>query len=94
VYSWIFDDGWGGGGAGSVQTPNYDCTGPGASGCWGHRNSLLSYSTTPGVTAYAAAAAYGFCSPESSNTITLCPLSSNDILAGSFAMQVGGLTSP
>jgi hypothetical protein len=90
VYSWIFDDGWGGAG----PTSNYDCTSPSASGCWGHRNSLLSYSTTPGVTAYAAAAAYGFCSPESSNTITLCPLSSNDILAGSFAMQVAGLTSP
>jgi len=91
VYGWIFDDGWGG--AGFMQTPNYTCTGPGAPGCWGHRNSLLSYSTTPGVTTYAAAA-YGYCSPESSNTLTLCPLSSNDILAGSFAMQVAGLTSP
>jgi len=94
VYMWIFDDGWGGGGAGSLQTPNFDCTGPGAPGCWGHRNSLLSYSTTPGVTAYAATAAYGYCSPDASGTPTLCPLSSNDIVSGSFTMEVAGLTSP
>jgi len=92
VYEWIFDDGWGG--AGPMQTPNFDCTGPGAPGCWGHRNSLLSYSTTPGVTAYAAAAAYGYCSVDADSTLTLCPLSSNDIISGSFAMEVAGLTSP
>jgi len=93
VYMWIFDDGWGG--AGFMQTPNYDCTSPGAPGCWVHRNSLLSYSTSPGVTAYAAAAAYGYCSVDATGTPTLCPLSSNDdITAGSFAMQVAGLTSP
>jgi len=102
VYGWIFDDGWGGSGLG--QTPNYDCTGPGAPGCWGHRNSLLSYSTTPGVTAYAAAATYGYCladafsTSDAASTPTLCPLPSNDtnsdVISGSFAMQVAGLTSP
>jgi hypothetical protein len=93
VYMWIFDDGWGG--SGPTQTPNLDCTGPGAPGCWGHRNSLLSYSTTPGVTAYAAAAAYGYCLADTASLPTLCSLSSNGIISsGSFAMQVAGLTSP
>ena len=32
-YTWMYDDGYGG--------YNVDCTSPGASGCWGHRDNVL-----------------------------------------------------
>lgn len=41
VFDWIYDDGWGGPG----RTANLDCTGPHASGCWGHRDALLGRGT-------------------------------------------------
>jgi hypothetical protein len=34
-YGWMYDDGYGG--------PNLDCTSPTASGCWGHREDVLSF---------------------------------------------------
>lgn len=37
-FDWMYSDGWGGSAA---ATPNVDCTGPGAPGCWGHRDVLL-----------------------------------------------------
>jgi hypothetical protein len=37
-YAWMYYDGWGGG-----QTSNLDCTSPTASGCWGHREDVLSF---------------------------------------------------
>ena len=37
VFGWFYDDGWGGKG----NTWNFACTGPHASGCWGHRDQLL-----------------------------------------------------
>jgi hypothetical protein len=36
-YVLMYDDGWGGSG----DTPNVSCTGPGAAGCWSHRDELL-----------------------------------------------------
>lgn len=33
VYLWMYDDGYG--------SSNVDCTSPGASGCWGHRDNVL-----------------------------------------------------
>ena len=36
VYDWMYNDGWGSGGS-----TNIDCTGPGAPGCWGHRDNIL-----------------------------------------------------
>jgi len=38
-YAWMYYDGWGG-----KNTSNLDCTGPSASGCWGHRDDVLSFS--------------------------------------------------
>ena len=38
MYGYMYLDGWGGSPA---QTPNLDCSGPGAPGCWGHRNNVL-----------------------------------------------------
>lgn len=35
-YVWMYTDGWAG-----RLTDNYDCTGPSASGCWGHRDNIL-----------------------------------------------------
>jgi hypothetical protein len=35
-YDWMYIDGWAG-----RLTDNYDCTGPSASGCWGHRDNIL-----------------------------------------------------
>ena len=35
-YVWMYGDGWAG-----AQTDNYDCTSPSASGCWGHRDNIL-----------------------------------------------------
>lgn len=45
-YIWMYDDGWGGG-----STSNLACTGPGAPGCWGHRDQLLGSDSpyNPGV---------------------------------------------
>ena len=37
-YAWMFLDGWGGSVA---TTPNYECTSPTNSGCWGHRLEIL-----------------------------------------------------
>ncbi len=39
-YAWMYDDGYGG--------TNLDCTSPGSSGCWGHRNNILGDWTTTG----------------------------------------------
>ena len=36
-FGWMYDDGWGGPGG----TPNIACGGPGAEGCWGHRDAIL-----------------------------------------------------
>jgi hypothetical protein len=36
-YLWMYEDGWGGYGA----TSNGDCTSPQSSGCWSHRNVIL-----------------------------------------------------
>lgn len=35
-YEWMYTDGWAG-----ARTFNYDCTSPGAPGCWGHRDNIL-----------------------------------------------------
>ncbi|HVB50485.1 MAG TPA: hypothetical protein VND89_01900 [Acidimicrobiales bacterium] len=35
-YEWMYTDGWDG-----KLTFNYDCTGPHAQGCWGHRDNIL-----------------------------------------------------
>lgn len=35
-YEWMYTDGWDG-----KLTFNYDCTGPHAPGCWGHRDNIL-----------------------------------------------------
>ena len=35
-YDWLYDDGWS-----ATGSNNLDCSGPGASGCWGHRDILL-----------------------------------------------------
>jgi hypothetical protein len=37
-YLWLYEDGWGG----PLGTTNVACTGPGAPGCWGHRDVILS----------------------------------------------------
>ncbi len=37
-YAWMYYDGWGG-----ASTSNLDCTGPTASGCWAHREDVLSF---------------------------------------------------
>ncbi|HEY1778538.1 MAG TPA: hypothetical protein VGG41_20450 [Solirubrobacteraceae bacterium] len=37
-YAWMYFDGWSGNG-----TSNLDCTGPTATGCWGHREDVLSF---------------------------------------------------
>jgi hypothetical protein len=39
-YSWLYLDGWDG-----SATTNADCSGPGASGCWGHRDNILATSS-------------------------------------------------
>ena len=39
-YAWMYDDGYGG--------TNLDCTSPGSSGCWGHRDNILGDWTTTG----------------------------------------------
>lgn len=38
LYGYLYLDGWGGSAA---TTPNVDCTGPEAPGCWGHRHNVL-----------------------------------------------------
>ncbi|MHB8451172.1 MAG: IPT/TIG domain-containing protein [Mycobacteriales bacterium] len=37
-YDWMYEDGWGGS---AQNTFNLACTGPGAPGCWGHRDNIL-----------------------------------------------------
>ena len=39
-FAWMYDDGYGG--------TNLDCTSPGDSGCWGHRDNILGSVTTSG----------------------------------------------
>lgn len=41
-YSWMYLDGWGGKG----HTLNIDCTSANAPGCWGHRNNILTNSSS------------------------------------------------
>lgn len=38
-YAWMYQDGWGPGNG------NGDCSGPGARGCWGHRDDILGAAT-------------------------------------------------
>ena len=40
VFEWMYDDGYGG--------TNYDCTTPTSSGCWGHRDNILSTTQSVG----------------------------------------------
>jgi hypothetical protein len=40
-YAWMYDDGYGG--------TNLDCTSPGGSACWGHRDNILGPWTTTGT---------------------------------------------
>jgi hypothetical protein len=45
-YGWMYDDGWAGSAA---STLNQDCTGPSSQGCWGHRQNLLTnFGGSPG----------------------------------------------
>jgi len=47
-YVWMYDDGWAG-----RLTDNYNCTSPGATGCWGHRDNVLANASRlpcPGAT--------------------------------------------
>ena len=37
-YLWMYEDGWGGA---RTDTTNADCQGPGAAGCWAHRDIIL-----------------------------------------------------
>ena len=37
-YAWMYYDGWSG-----SETSNLDCTGPSSTGCWGHREDVLSF---------------------------------------------------
>ena len=37
-YLWMYEDGWGGS---PTTTTNADCSGPGATGCWAHRDIIL-----------------------------------------------------
>jgi len=55
VFGWFYDDGWGGAG----HTWNFSCTGPGASGCWGHRDELLGKYAGTGSVDCVAGAGYG-----------------------------------
>ena len=41
-YAWMYDDG--------PHGTNVDCPGPGASGCWGHRDNILASNSSPGAT--------------------------------------------
>lgn len=54
VFGWFYDDGWGGAG----HTWNFACTGPGASGCWGHRDELLGKYAGTGCVDCVAGAGY------------------------------------
>jgi hypothetical protein len=58
VFGWMYDDGWGGS---PKMTTNLACTGPGATGCWGHRDILLGAST--GTTCADCVAGAGFAMP-------------------------------
>ena len=53
MYGYMYLDGWGGSPA---RTPNLDCSGPDASGCWGHRNNILGAYGTHGLMGAAAIA--------------------------------------
>jgi hypothetical protein len=54
LFGWFYDDGWGG----SKGTWNFDCGGPTASGCWGHRDELLGEWAGTGCTDCIAGAGY------------------------------------
>jgi len=56
-YLWMYDDGW--------EGPNADCTGPSASGCWGHRRVILGEGLDlPQPEVLGAATAEGSARPE------------------------------
>jgi hypothetical protein len=57
MFGWMYDDGWAGKGA----TRNIACSGPGGSGCWGHRDELLGEYT--GTTCSDCIAGGGYASP-------------------------------
>lgn len=57
MFGWMYDDGWAGKGA----TRNIACSGPGGSGCWGHRDELLGEYT--GTTCTDCIAGGGYASP-------------------------------
>lgn len=46
MYAYMYMDGWGGS---TASTPNLACTGPDASGCWGHRENILGDYGTSGL---------------------------------------------
>jgi hypothetical protein len=61
IFGWFYDDGWGG----SKGTWNFDCTGPTASGCWGHRDELLG--EWAGTSCSDCIAGVGYASPAAHN---------------------------
>ena len=61
IFSWFYDDGWGGKGS----TPNFACASLTASGCWGHRDELLG--KWAGTTCTQCIAGAGYSSPAANN---------------------------
>ncbi len=55
VFGWMYSDGWGGS---AQRTTNLACTGPGAPGCWGHRDLLLGEGTGTACTDCIAGAGF------------------------------------
>jgi len=45
VFTWMYQDGWGGAGRSFGGTPNGACTSPKAAGCWRDRDGLLGLAT-------------------------------------------------
>ncbi len=89
VYDWMYNDGWGPGGS-----TNIDCTGPGAAGCWGHRDNILvsapaGYVAVMGAASAtppsSAAAAAGF--ESDAMIITFVPASAVGTLSYSYTWQ-------
>lgn len=56
LYDYLFLDGWGGSRA---ATPNLDCTGPAAAGCWAHRRAILGSYGASGLMGIGTVAAAG-----------------------------------
>ena len=52
-YDWMYDDGWS-----AAGSNNLDCSGPGAAGCWGHRDIVLGAYTGTGCTTCVMGAGY------------------------------------